>query len=92
MITKEQAIALGNGSLREDIHTTKRGPCTRITGPRGGVAEHIVRVRRNGQCKTWKTRPTEFQLPYKYGMYEHGYITESNASDFHLASDCPLNT
>ena len=41
-----------------------------------------LRVRRNGQTKTWKTRPTHFRIPYKYGLYEHGYIDHDNAEEW----------
>ncbi len=41
-----------------------------------------IRCRVNGKCKTWKTRPNEFQLPVKYGMYECFYITEKNCGDW----------
>lgn len=32
----------------------------------------------NGQPKTWVTRPNEVQVPYKYGLYDHGYITHND--------------
>ena len=92
MITKEQAIALGDRTLREEIHCTAVRQCSKTVGPRGGVTTQIVKVRPNGVCKTWTTRPFDFALPYKYGLYEHGYITRERAHEFHLASDCPLNT
>jgi len=41
-----------------------------------------LRVRVSGQCKTWKTRPDEFRIPVKYGMYENGYLTETNADQW----------
>jgi len=44
-----------------------------------------VRCRRNGQLKLWKTRPTEFRLPVKYGLKECFYITEFNCSDWVVA-------
>lgn len=90
MITKEQAIALGNGSLREDIHYTGKHDCARHIGPRGGITENVTRVRPSGKCQVWKTRPDEFKLPVKYGMYESSYITHRDASDWHLASECSL--
>lgn len=49
----------------------------------------VERWRVNGKCKLWKTRPGEFRLPIKFGLYGHSYITELNAHDFHLASNCP---
>ena len=44
-----------------------------------------IRVRVSGRCKTWKTRPTEFQLPVEYGLYESGYITHENAHEWESA-------
>lgn len=41
-----------------------------------------VRCRVNGRCKTWKTRPEDFSLPVKYGLYECFYITPRNADDW----------
>lgn len=38
-----------------------------------------LRARRNGETKTWKTRPAEFKIPIKHGMYDYGYITEQEA-------------
>lgn len=34
------------------------------------------RWRRNGQTKTWKTRPSEWRIPVKFGLYTYGYITD----------------
>ena len=42
-------------------------------------------VRRNGQTKTWKTRPNEFSIPVKYGLYEFGYITHLNCHEWEIA-------
>jgi hypothetical protein len=90
MITKEQAMSLPYGA--SVIHYTGRHQCQRIVGPRGGVTVNITSCRASGQCKTWKTRPSEFKLPIKHGLYESSYITHENAGDFHLASECPLET
>ena len=82
MITKEQAL-----NVRGEIHF---GECRRNVGPRGGVTIEQVRVRPSGRCQTWKTRPEEFRLPVKHGMWESSEITHRNADEFHLASECPL--
>ena len=66
------------------------GNCTRTTGPRGGVRERIVHVRRSGQNKTWKTRPDDFRVPVKHGMYDSGEIVPENVAEFHKPEDCPL--
>ena len=84
MITKAQALAIRYNQV---FHF---GDCTRFVGPRGGVKDSIVQVRASGGCKTWKTRPEEFRLPVKYGLYESGAVTQENAQDFHLVEDCPI--
>jgi hypothetical protein len=73
--------------------TTVHG-CARVIGARGAVHEHIVRVRRNGMTQTWKTRPTHFRVPVKYGISNSGKfsITHDAAADWHAAEDCPLYT
>lgn len=38
--------------------------------------------RRNGQTHTWKTRPNDFRIPVKFGLYDYGYITHMNAHMF----------
>lgn len=90
MITKAQALMLANNRHLE-IHCTVRHECQKTVGPRGGETLTITRCRVSGGCQTWKTRPDEFRLPVKHGLYESGEITERNAADFHLASECPLN-
>lgn len=82
MITKQQALSAN------EFHY---GPCTRTTGPRGGVTESVERWRRNGATKTWKTRPQEFSVPVKYGMRSYSCIDQGNAREFHTEADCPLN-
>ena len=91
MITKEQAIALGNGTLSSEIHCETVHKCKRTVSPRGGVKDQIVRVRVSGRCQTWKIRPGKFRLPIKYGMCENLAITDKNAEWFHLGQDCPIN-
>lgn len=41
-----------------------------------------ARCRVNGKCKTWKTRPDDFQLPVKHGLRDTFYITPFNAADW----------
>lgn len=40
------------------------------------------RWRRNGKTQTWKTRPGEFRIPVKHGLYEYGEITHEQAENF----------
>ena len=41
-----------------------------------------ARCRSNGKCKTWKTRPAEFRLPVKHGLYDYFYIDQDNAGEW----------
>ena len=41
-----------------------------------------ARCRAMGKCKVWKTRPDEFKLPVKHGLYDSFYITMENAGDW----------
>lgn len=82
MVTKEQAMA-----ALSEYHF---GECRKVVGPRGGEKIYQTRVRASGRCQTWKTRPAEFRLPVKYGMYQNGEITHSNASQWHTPEDCPI--
>lgn len=82
MVTKEQALTC------DRFHF---GVCKRTIGPKGGVKEAVVEVRRNGRTQTWKTRPAEFRVPVKYGLYGYGEITDKSAGGFHTPEDCPLN-
>ncbi len=45
-----------------------------------------VKCRRNGKTKTWKTRPNEFKIPVKYGLYEYFYITENNCHEWNIVN------
>lgn len=85
MVTKEQAV---NASWRDEFHAL--GLCQRTVGPRGGVTRRVYSYRVNGACKTWKTRPTEFRLPIKYGLRQCTYLDNVNAHHFVPASECPV--
>lgn len=43
-----------------------------------------VKCRRNGKTKVWKTRPDEFRIPVKYGLYQYFYITEKNCDEWEI--------
>lgn len=85
MVTKQQAIEAS------EFHA---GQCVRTIGPRGGVKVRSVVYRRNGQTQTWKTRPDDFRVPVKHGLYEYAAVEHrperfvSNADLFHTAEDC----
>lgn len=84
MVTKEQAL------IADTFHWVGSGQCRRTIGPRGGVTYSIIEYRRSGKTKTWKTRPHEFRVPIKYGLYESSFITHMNANQYHVATECPL--
>lgn len=44
-----------------------------------------VRARSSGKMKTWKTRPSEFRHPVKYGLKQSFYITPENIGDWAVA-------
>lgn len=67
MITKEQALTLNEFWLE-------------ITNPRHKRFGQRARFRRNGKTQTWKTRPNDFKVPVKYGLYEFDYVTNENAN------------
>ena len=81
MLTMEQALTA------DDFHA---GFCTRHIGPRGGVKESVEVWRRNGKTQTWKTRPEEFRVPVKHGLYSYGQITQLD-EHVHAPEDCPLH-
>jgi len=84
MITKEQALTAN------EFHYDHFG--SYIVGPRGRMKfPRIETWRRNGRTQIWKTRPTHFRVPVKFGLYNYASITPSNAYLFHTAEDCPLN-
>jgi len=45
--------------------------------------------RRNGKTQTWKTRPEDYVVPVKFGLWDYYHITPSVADNFHTAEDCP---
>ena len=69
MITKKQAVTACYRQIFHH-HTEKNADGTPI------------RCRVSGECKIWKTRPDDFRLPVKYGLYDCFYITPSNAKDW----------
>jgi hypothetical protein len=84
MITKEDALKL---KYRDELHF---GECRKKVSPRGGVKITNTIVRVNGKVKTWKQNLSRFEVPIKHGLYDHSYVDERNAHDFHLPKDCPL--
>lgn len=48
----------------------------------------IYRWRRNGKTQVWKTRPGEFRVPIKYGLYSYDQLTHLNADRMHAEDAC----
>lgn len=84
MITRQQAILLKYG---EEIHY---GTCRETIGPYGGRRVTIERWRIFGKVKLWKTRPNDFSIPIKNGLYNFGKLTHDNCEAFHLVKNCPI--
>ena len=82
MITLDQAKTV------HEFHA--EGGCTKTVGPRGGVTIRQEIWRRNGRTQLWKTRPDEFRVPVKYGLYNYSSATTGNAEAWHTREDCPL--
>lgn len=72
MINRTDAVTLKHGQILH--HVTK---LNRDNTP--------LRVRVTGKVQTWKTRPDEFKIPVKYGLYDSGYITQDNADYWVIA-------
>ena len=76
MITKEIALTLRHGQILH--HKTLKN-----------ADKTPMRVRVTGKVKTWVTRPVDFRIPVKYGMYEYGYVERSsdrnNAEEWEVA-------
>ncbi len=83
MVTQQQLQANPHARLH-------RGECYKHIGSRGGVKLVCDCYRQNGKLKTWVTRPGEFRLPVAHGLWDHSYVTQNNAYDWHLASECPI--
>lgn len=49
-----------------------------------------MRVKVNGRVKTWKTRPSQVQIPYKRGLYEYGYLDEGDLGWLSLTEPKPV--
>ena len=44
-----------------------------------------LRARRNGATKVWKTKPLDFKIPFKHGLFIYGHITQINAHEWNVA-------
>ena len=62
-----------------------------INARHGDIFHHVsvknadgtpARCRVTGKCRTWKTRPDQFVLPVKHGLYQSFYITQVNCDEW----------
>lgn len=67
-ITKDQAMTLGEVFAV----THEERLFSREDRKRG---YKVFRYRRNGATQVWKTRPTEWRMPIKYGIRAHGQFS-----------------
>lgn len=79
MITPQQAES-------EDFFHVE-GHCNVSIGQRGRVKLDFILYRRNGAFREWK-RTGKWRVPLKHGMYEYAEITEDNANEWHVESEC----
>lgn len=74
MVTLEQIQSLHHGQILEHV-TLKNADNTPL------------RARKNGNVKTWKTRPGEFMAPFKHGLKQCFYITQDNAGQWSIPGE-----
>lgn len=74
MITVEQACALKHGDIIH--HATQRNA--------DGTP---VRARVTGKVQVWKTRPGDYRVPLKSGMYAYGALSPSVAHAWFLTAE-----
>jgi len=74
MITIEEAkkLKVGDYLYHETLKDSKGFP---------------VRVKVMGTVKTWVRKPTEFRIPVKYGLYQHGVVTHEHAAAWGVCSN-----
>lgn len=68
-ITKDNAMTANNFYHRTKLDSRKKP----------------LSIRRNGKTQVWKTRPNEFRVPCKYGLYEYYNLTQYNAHEWYIA-------
>jgi hypothetical protein len=68
--------------MKQDCINARYGDHFRYLQGTYSKSKELKQVRVSGKCQTWKTRPDDFKLPVKYGMYESLYITPENAALF----------
>ena len=80
MITRDQAISVN------EFHTKRLGATNAIHHK----ARACITWRRNGKTQTWNTRPNDFRVPVKFGLFAYGSITREVAGHFYVPEECPF--
>ena len=57
--------------------------CSRIHKKKDG---RPITVRVNGQPQVWKRNPGAARVPWKYGLYEYGAVTETDLKNWTLCT------
>lgn len=86
MITKEQALCLEHGKCILQVAEYlqySHSPRTSIRVEESPL-EKPRNWKVNGQVQTWVTRPNDFRVPLKHGLYRHGELTHENCHLFEL--------
>ena len=79
------AITLAQALTERSFHDD--GGCP-INADHRGKDKGPAVWRRNGKTQTWKTRPTDFGVPVKFGLHDYAQITPFD-NNVHVAADCP---
>jgi len=46
-----------------------------------------LRAKVTGKVKTWKRDPLRFEIPFKYGLYDYGKVTQDTAGEWSLSEE-----
>ena len=44
--------------------------------------------KRNGRTQVWKTRPDDYRVPLKHGLYRYAQLTPTNSNLVHCECQC----
>jgi hypothetical protein len=76
---------------KEQIETANvfhHGTC-RVSLRDGKLAVESRIFKRHGKTRRWKDDPEAFAIPIRHGVANHATLHNNNASEFHLAEECP---
>lgn len=79
-VINAETAQLGSGFYHRKLKYKGRG---------GKPGTEPIYARKSGRIKTWVTRPGEFRIPMKYGMYDNFYIDHTNAHEWSTIPNPP---